>query len=75
MKKILLSATALMFSVAMFAQTTGSAPVAAKPSSKPEMAQNASRTTAQTSEMKSEKKKHCCAGKSCAKKGKEDSAK
>ena len=56
MKKIMLTATALVFTVAMFAQKTGSAPVTAKPAPKAAMAQNQTKPSEEKKEAKDEKK-------------------
>jgi hypothetical protein len=57
MKKIMLTATALIFTVALFAQTTGSAPVTAKATPKHELAQNTAKPSEGKKAAKDEKKK------------------
>lgn len=59
MKKIMLTAAALIFTVAMFAQVTGSAPVKAKAPMKPMLAQTTTKPADKKDETKpkDEKKK------------------
>ena len=66
MKKIMLTATALLFTVAMFAQT-GSAPVKAKSPQPAVVVQNTTKPSAGKDETKGkeEKKKECKKGNHC----------